>query len=61
MLPLSGTFQLGLNILLESICVLDYFDKMEIPSEIIITIFKYLNKKDLMCAIMTCKRFYNAG
>ncbi|VDD96424.1 unnamed protein product [Enterobius vermicularis] len=39
----------------------DYFDKMEIPSEIIITIFKYLNKKDLMCAIMTCKRFYNAG
>uniref|UniRef100_A0A0N5B048 F-box domain-containing protein n=1 Tax=Syphacia muris TaxID=451379 RepID=A0A0N5B048_9BILA len=39
----------------------DYFDELDIPSEVIIGIFKYLNKKDLNAAMLTCRRFYFAG
>uniref|UniRef100_F1KZ36 S-phase kinase-associated protein 2 n=2 Tax=Ascaris suum TaxID=6253 RepID=F1KZ36_ASCSU len=40
---------------------IDYFKKFAIPTEVILTIFNYLNKKDLMMAILTCRHFRDVG
>lgn len=39
----------------------DYFERFDIPSEVIYSIFKYLNKRDLVNAMKTCKRFREVG
>ncbi|VDM46802.1 unnamed protein product [Toxocara canis] len=39
----------------------DYFKKFAIPAEVILSVFRYLNKRDLVMVILTCRRFRDIG